>query len=205
MSKSKVSSADVSSFFNEIEKFHQDNIFISSRTIYFGGQDFMFGEGGDVVNSSTVAQLIKNIHILDCMNSQPITIMLNTPGGSWEDGIAVYDIIQKIKSPIIMLGMGKIYSMGSVILQAGDKRYLTKNTSVMIHDGTDGYVGQAKAFESWAKFSKDVRMTMYNIYYERMKIKNPKITLKEIEDLCSHDTIFNSEEAVNVGLADGIM
>ena len=46
---------------------------------------------------------------------------------------------------------------------------------------------------------------MYKIYYSRMKASKPRITIKKIEELCSHDTIFNAEEAVASGLADWIM
>jgi ATP-dependent Clp protease, protease subunit len=200
-----MSKQDISSFFQEVEKFHQDNIFFSSRTIYFGGQDSIFGDSGDVVNSSTVAQLIKNLHIFECMSNEPITLLLNTPGGSWDDGIAVYDLIKQMKSPVIIIGMGKIYSMGSVILQAGDRRFLMKNSHVMVHDGTEGYVGDTKSFEAWAKIAKDIRMTMYNIFLEKILEKTPSMDLECIEDLCSHDTIFDAEEACNLGLADEVL
>jgi len=60
----------------------------------------------------------------------------------------------------------------------------------MIHDGYDGFTGIPKSFESWGEESKFIRHRMYQIYYEKMKIANPKITLKKIEELCSHDRIF---------------
>ena len=191
-------------FLANIEKFHSDNLYIPTRTIYFGGTNLL-DEDPDEVNCKTAGQLIKNLHILEAKEKAPISILLNTPGGSWEDGIAIYDLIKKTKSKITIIGMGKLYSMGSIILQAADKRMLLPNTIVMIHDGADGFSGDAKSYENWAEFSKHVRKTMYKIYYDNMKKKKTKITLKDIEDMCAHDNWFTAKEAIKIGLADRIM
>jgi ATP-dependent Clp protease protease subunit len=188
-----------------VEIFHDFNLYIPTRTIYFGGVGINFEDDTDVVNCKTVAQTIKNLHILETMEVAPINLFLNTPGGSWADGIALYDIIKQLHSKVIIIGIGKLYSMGSIILQAGDQRWLLPNSSVMIHDGYDGYSGGAKSFENWAKDSKRVREIMYQIYYEKMITKNSEIKLKQIEEMCNNDTIFNAKEAVEIGLADEII
>jgi len=188
-----------------VEKFHSDNLYIPTRTIYFGGTGFDYENTEDEVNCRTIAQFVKNLHILEHKDSKPISVLLNTPGGSWEDGMAVYDLMKKLKSTVTIIGMGKLYSMGSIIFQGADKRILMENTSIMIHDGNDGFIGDAKSFERWAENSKTVRNSMYKIYYSQIKNKKPRITLKDIEDMCSHDTIFTAKEAVKIGLADRIM
>lgn len=185
--------------------FHETNLYIPTRTIYFGGIGVDSSVDNDEVNCRTVGQLIKNLHILETKEIGPISLLLNTPGGSWEDGIAVYDLINNLKSEVTIIGMGKVWSMGSIIFQAGTKRILMPNSTIMIHDGHDGYVGDAKSFENWAVDSKRVRNIMYSIYYERMKKKNPKITLKDIENMCAHDKILDAKNSVEVGLADSIM
>ena len=185
--------------------FHETNLYIPTRTIYFGGVGVDSNTDNDEVNCRTVSQLIKNLHILETKDISPISLLLNTPGGSWEDGIAVYDLINNLKSKVTIIGMGKIWSMGSIIFQAGTKRILMPNSTIMIHDGHDGYIGDAKSFENWAIDSKRVRNIMYNIYYERMKKRNPKITLEDIENMCAHDKILDAKESVEIGLADFIM
>ncbi len=185
-----------------MEVFHENNIYIPSRTIYFGSSEPGFDM--DTVNAFTVGQTIKNLHVLDKINSKPITLLLNTPGGNWEDGMAVYDIIKTLKSRVTIIGMGKIYSMGSIIMQAGHTRLMTENAYMMIHDGSDAYDGNTKSFEAWASHSKITRYKMYNIYFDKMKVKNKKITLEKIELMCAHDKIFTADEAVKVGLADMI-
>jgi ATP-dependent Clp protease protease subunit len=192
-------------FLNNVEKFHADNLYLPTRTIYFGSAGIDSDTDNDEVNCRTVAQLIKNLHILEAKEQKPISILLNTPGGYWEDGIAVYDLIKKLKSRVTIIGMGKIWSMGSIMFQAGNKRILMPNSTIMIHDGKDGFVGDAKSFESWAEDSRRVRHLMYRIYYEQIKKKKSRITMKDIEDLCSHDKIFTAREAVKWGLADKVM
>lgn len=192
-------------FLDNVEKFHADNLYLPTRTIYFGGTGIDYDNTEDEVNCRTVSQFIKNLHILEHKERKPISILLNTPGGSWEDGMAVYDLITKLKSPITIIGMGKLYSMGSIIFQAGDKRIMMANTAMMIHDGSDGFIGNAKAFERWGENSKRIRQSMYKIYYNQIKKKKPRITLQEIENMCSHDTIFTAKEAVRIGLADRVM
>ena len=191
-------------FLANVEKFHSDNLYIPTRTIYFGGTSLL-DDDPDEVNCKTAGQLIKNLHILENKEKGPITILMSTPGGSWEDGIAMYDLIKKAKSNITIVGMGKLYSMGSIILQGADKRVLMPNATIMIHDGNDGYNGDAKSYENWAEFSKHTRKTMYKIYYDKMKKKKAKITLKDVEEMCGHDNWFTAKEAVRIGLADRIM
>jgi ATP-dependent Clp endopeptidase proteolytic subunit ClpP len=194
------------SFITNAVIFHEANLHILSRTVYFGGIGVDSSVDNDEVNCRTIGQLIRNLHILELKERAPISLLLNTSGGTWEDGIAAYDLIRQLKSPVNILGMGKIWSMGSIIFQSGTKRLLLPNTTMLIHDGTDGYLGgDAKSFENWAKDSKRVRNIMYDIYYEKMVKKNPNITLKDIEIMCAHDNTLTAKEAVDMGLADSIM
>ena len=189
----------------QIETFHSDNLFLPTRTIYFGGVGVDAETDSDEVNCRTVAQVIKNLHILDNKSHSEITLLLNSPGGYWDDGIAVYDVIKNLKSKVIIIGMGKLYSMGSVIFQAGNTRLMYPNTRMMVHDGSDGYIGDAKSYENWAKDSKRVRETMYKIYYDHMKKKNKELKISDVEKLCEHDTILTSKECLKLGLTDGVL
>ena len=186
-------------------QFHNWNLYVPKRTIYFGGLETEEGSYSDEVNSMTSAQLIKNLYVLDNLNHNVITLFLNSDGGNWEEGIAIYDVIRKLKSKVNIHVLGKAYSMAGIILQAGNQRILHENSFIMLHDGTEGFQGDAKSFENWAKYSRITREIMYKIFYKQMKKKNSRITLKEIEELCSHDTILSAKEAVKKGLADKIL
>ncbi|MCK9542127.1 MAG: ATP-dependent Clp protease proteolytic subunit [Novosphingobium sp.] len=185
-----------------IDCFHEHNIYLPTRSIYFGSH---LESEEDIVLCRNTAQIIKNLLILEKEEIAPISITLNTCGGSWDDGIAIYDIIRALKSEVTIIGVGKVYSMGSIIIQAADVRVLTENTTFMIHDGTDGYIGDAKAFENWAEQSKKTRQKMYKIYYDNMYKKNKLITLKQVEKMCAQDNILNAKEAKDLGLVDKII
>jgi ATP-dependent Clp protease, protease subunit len=191
--------------YQNISTFHSDNLFIPKRIVYFGSNDTNSNDNTDEVNPYNVGQLIKNLLILDNQNHQSITLMLNTCGGSWEDGMSLYDVIRSLKSKVNIIGLGKIYSMGSIIIQAGNKRLLTQNSLFLIHDGTEGFSGDSKSYEAWAKISKENRITMYKIFYDRIKSTGKKISLQEIEEMCGHDTILSAKEAVKLGFADSIV
>ena len=181
--------------------FHDSNLYIPTRTIYFGGTPYT----ADEVDAISIAQVIKNLQILEHQKIAHISLILNSCGGDWFSGVGLYDVINALKSKVTIIGIGQLFSMGSVIFQAGYKRVLTKHTTMLIHDGFDGFSGDPKSYENWAENSKEVRKQMYQIYYEQMKKKNNKITLKKIEEMCSHDKIINAEEAVKLGLADEII
>jgi ATP-dependent protease ClpP protease subunit len=65
----------------------------------------------------------------------PIKLYINSPGGSVTAGLAIYDTMQYIQSPVHTFCMGQAASMGSLLLAGGEKghRYALKNSSVMIH------------------------------------------------------------------------
>jgi len=65
--------------------------------------------------------------------------------------------------------------------------------------------GTCKAVEAWAKNIPKLRQRMYEIYFERIRSAKPRITMKKIEALCSHDTIFTANEATSYGLVDWIL
>ena len=60
---------------------------------------------------------------------------MQSPGGSWPDGVAVYDSIIASTSPVTIIAYGYASSMTSVILQAADKRVLMPHTEFMVHFG----------------------------------------------------------------------
>ena len=83
----------------------------------------------------------------------PIKLYINSPGGSVTAGLAIYDTMQYIQSPVHTFCMGQAASMGSLLLAGGEKghRYALKNGSVMIHRKflSSSYVHLSCSPESW--------------------------------------------------------
>ncbi|KAL8153146.1 hypothetical protein V2J09_010906 [Rumex salicifolius] len=90
-----------------------------------------------------VAQLL----FLESENpSKPIHMYINSPGGAVTAGLAIYDTMQYIRCPISTICLGQAASMGSLLLAAGAKgeRKALPNATVMVHQPSGGYSGQAK-------------------------------------------------------------
>ena len=188
----------------DLDRYFDYNIFAPKRILFLGSHSDTDGEESGV-NYEMFDCFLKGITYLDSIAETPITVHMNTMGGDWYHGMAMFRAIRACRSHVTVLAWGYACSMGSVILQAADTRIVAKNCVLMIHDGSDGLVGGAKTVEAWGEQSKKTRKDMYRIYLERMKAVDPKMTLRKVEDMCSHDRIFSPEETVAVGLADWVL
>ena len=130
---------------------------------------------------------------------------MNNPGGDWFHGMAMYDAIRASKAHVYGICWGQAVSMGSIVIQACDSRIVAPHCTFMIHDGSEALNGSCKDVEAWAKDAGKTREVMYRIYLSRMKAVRPNITVKQIEKICSHDSIYSASEAVEAGLADWVL
>ena len=70
--------------------------------------------------------------------NKDICFYINSPGGSVKDGLAVYDVIRLMKSPVTTICIGMAASMGSILFLAADKRLMLPHSEIMIHDASFG-------------------------------------------------------------------
>ncbi|MDD5020932.1 MAG: ATP-dependent Clp protease proteolytic subunit [Endomicrobiaceae bacterium] len=102
---------------------------LKDRVIFVGGH-----EGS--VTTDSANSLIAQLLFLDAEdNTKDITLYINCPGGMVTAGLAVYDTMQYIKSPVTTICMGMAMSFGAVLLAAGTKgkRYALQHSRIMIH------------------------------------------------------------------------
>lgn len=197
-------------FRNDFDRFHDANCLIGERTIYFGSHTYYddeLGETGvDFASSSTV---IKNLLFLDNnytgKKTKPIKLYFNSPGGEWSHGMAIYDVIRGLRSPVIFIGLGCVRSMGTIICQACDKRYLTEYCRFMVHVGTDGFYGHTIDAHRAAEESRIITDQMYKIYLKKIKEVKPRFSLQQVKDMCRHDTYMSAEEAKELNLIDEVL
>ena len=169
--------------------------FIDERKIFF------FGE----VNDESCAEAVKKLLYLDMMDKQAeITIYLSTPGGSINAGMALYDTIKLISAPVKIVVTGIAMSMGSILLSAAKKgkRFLFPNASVMIH--------QPLIMGEFSGTAVDIHIQAREM--ERMRDILNKILsdasgqpLEKIRKDTDRDFFMTAKEAVEYGLADGIV
>ena len=111
---------------------------------------FLGGPITDAVANTTIAQLL----FLDHEDQKKdIRLYINTPGGSVTAGLAIYDTMQYVKSPVSTICVGIAASMGAVLLAAGQKgkRFTLPNSEIMLHQVMGGVEGQAIEIEITAR------------------------------------------------------
>lgn len=148
-----------------------------------------------------VNQIITNMLFMDAETSdRPIHLYINSPGGSVIAGLALFDTMQHIKSPVYTCNLGMAASMASFILGAGvrGKRVALPNSRVMIHQPASG-----------GTQAQDPRVEAEQI----LKIKDTVITMyahmtghtrEKIEQDLSFDNYMSAQEALAYGLIDHI-
>ena len=159
------------------------------------------GPVDETVSASIVAQLL----FLEAdAPERPINLYINTPGGSVTAGLAIYDTMMYIKPPVTTTCVGQAASMGSLLLCGGapGKRYCLPHSSVMLHQPSGGYFGQASDIAIHAKEILRVREQLNEIYRRHMTKEH---TIEEIERLMDRDNFLSADEAKRMGVVDEIL
>ena len=159
---------------------------------------FLGTEIDDTVANVIIAQLL---YLSSQDPESPITMYLNTPGGSVYDGLAIYDTMQYISNEVQTVCTGLAASMGSVLLCAGEKgkRFALPHSRIMIHQPLGGAHGQASDIEITAKEILKLKGELYQIIAD-----HSGKTLKQIEKDADRDHWLTAKEAVEYGMIDGI-
>ncbi|OMJ30341.1 ATP-dependent Clp protease proteolytic subunit [Smittium culicis] len=159
----------------------------------------LFGPVNDSLSSVVVAQLL----FLESEKPEaPISLYINSPGGSVTSGLAIYDTMQYIQSPVSTLCMGQACSMGSLLLTAGapGMRYSLPNSSIMIHQPSGGAEGQATDIAIHAKEILKTRDRINKIY-----VSHTGQSLESIEKSMERDNFMTPTEALQFGLIDKVL
>ena len=135
-------------------------------------------------------------------SSKPLYLYINSPGGSVIAGLALYDTMQHIASPVITCNIGMAASMASFILGAGErgKRIALPNSRVMIHQPMGGSEGQAEDIRVEAEQILKIKGTLVTMYSQMTGNPREKI----IKDL-DRDNYMSAQEALDYGLIDKIV
>ncbi|TSA46102.1 ATP-dependent Clp endopeptidase proteolytic subunit ClpP, partial [bacterium] len=166
---------------------------LKERIIFLGGPIV------DQVANSIIAQLL----FLDHEDTKKdIKLYLNTPGGSVTAGLAIYDTIQHVKSPVSTICIGMAASMGAVLLAAGQKgkRFTLPNSEILLHQVMGGAEGQASEVEIAAKQILKIKAKI-----NQMLAKHTGQKLEKIERDTDRDFYLTAQEAKEYGLIDEII
>ena len=151
--------------YRSVSDIHNYNIDVGMRTLYIHNP--MNGIDGHEIDERVSNEFLFFFHYLDSISNEKITVYLNSHGGEYLAGLSMYDAMIESKSHIVIIGHGDVSSTSSVILQAGDERYLTKNCWLVVHNGVNCIEGNSNAIQNAANADKQMLNGMLNIYASR--------------------------------------
>ena len=153
----------------------------------------------DYVANLVCAQLL----FLESENPEKeINMYINSPGGSVTAGLAIYDTMQYISSPVATLCLGQAASMGALLLTAGAKgmRYALPNSRILIHQPMGGFQGQATDIDIQAREIIRLKEKLSEIL-----ASHTGADLAKVRHDTERDYFMSAQEAVDYGLIDKIL
>ena len=162
------------------------------------------------VNRDSVVELNKKIgeiesrsltlaHSLD-IDPPPIKIYINSGGGSITAGISSMDTILRGKVPIYTYIDGFCASAATFLSVVGVKRYMSRNSYMLIHQLSTNFWGKYSEFED-EKQNLDLMMATIKNVYKKYTI----VSMKKLDEILKHDLLWNAETCLKYGLIDEII
>lgn len=179
---------------------------LSEQYLLQKNQVYIFG----VIETSMAAHIIPQMHFIDQKmrdenlpkEERVMTLLINSPGGSVSDGMAIYDTINSVSCEVRTICVGLAASMGAFLLSSGSRgmRFALPNSEILIHQPLGGAQGQASDIIIAAKHIEHIRKNLNSIL-----AMNTGKTIKEIAADTDRDYTMTAEEAVKYGLIDQIL
>jgi ATP-dependent Clp protease protease subunit len=170
-----------------------DDMLLENRIV------FMIGE----ISSQRAAEVIMKMLYLDNLKrDSEISLYINSPGGSVDDTMAIYDTMRFVRSPIATYCIGRAQSGAAIILAAGTKgkRHALSHAKIMLHQPWGGVSGQAA----------DIKIQAEEILKAKVMINEllAKLTNQPVEKIAAEterDRYMTADEALQYGLIDEVL
>lgn len=134
---------------------------------------------------------------------------INSPGGEVSSGLAIYDTMTYIKSPVSTVCVGAAASMAAILLIGGEagKRYALPHSSIMIHQPLGGTKGPAADILIYATQIQRIRDQVNEIVRRHLNksLGSDKYDLKAVSDMMERDKYMTAVEAKEAGIIDEIL
>lgn len=154
------------------------------------GQDF-FGTG---VTANRVAGALRAI------GNKPVTVEINSPGGDYFEGLAIYNVLREHSKDVIVKVLGMAASAASIVAMAGDEIMVARAGFIMIHNVWSVVVGDKGDMREAADFLEPLDAVMADLYSARSGIST-----KEIAKMLDAETWIGGSDAVDMGMADSLL
>ncbi len=170
-----------------------DDMLLENRIV------FMIGEISYQMATSVVMKLL---YLDNQKRGTEISLYINSPGGSVDDTMAIYDTMRFIGSPVATFCVGRAQSGGAIILAAGEKgkRHALPHAKIMLHQPWGGVTGQAADIEIQAKEILNAKKTINEIVAEHTGQPIEKVAAET-----ERDNYMTADEACEYGLIDEVL
>lgn len=179
---------------------------LSEQYLLRRNQVYIFGP----IETGMAAHIIPQMHFIDQMmrdgdvppEERIMTLLIDSPGGSVSDGLAIYDTINSVSCEVRTICVGLAASMGAFLLSSGSRgmRFALPNSEILIHQPLGGAQGQAS----------DVIIAARHIEHTRKRLNsilsmNTGKTVEEIAADTDRDYTMTAKEAKEYGLIDEVL
>jgi len=171
-------------------KIEPDQLLLQARRI------LIFG----TINEQIASSVIKQLLTLDRLSNEPITIMINSGGGSVNDGFAIIDTINVINAPVVTMIVGEACSMAGLISISGKARLMTEHSVWMAHDVATGNIDYVSKYLARADYSKEVQKRCFAHLSKYTKLSQVDLDKARNEELW----IF-AEDCKKKGIVEGVI
>ena len=153
-----------------------------------------------------------DILALNKVSHEPITLLIDSPGGDVATGFLLYDLIRMSPSPIITIGQN-CSSMATVLLAAGVKRYVFPHGQLMLHLPSGALSGTVDEIDIRRSVLQKIKNELVNCYVEcgvtaglpNGDLDKDKIHAKILKDIKEEFWVADAEESIRYGLVDAIV
>ncbi len=169
-----------------------DELMLENRVVFLVGE----------INQASAARvMMQMLYLEDQKRGQEINFYINSPGGSVDDTLAIYDTMQFISADVATFCIGRAYSGGAVLLCAGTKgrRHILPHAKVMIHQPYGGVTGQTTDVQIQAEQIIKAKQTLNEII-----ARHTGQTVEQVKLHAERDKFFSADEAKAYGLVDEV-
>jgi len=161
--------------------------FLKTRTILLTGD----------IDKEQGERFIRQLLLLESLSSDPISILIDSPGGDVDAGFAIFDMIRFVKAPVRILGMGLVASAAALVLLAVPKesRFGLPNSHYLIHQPLSGIRGVATEIEIHARELEKTRERINRIIADQTGQ-----TMERVQKDTDRDYWMSADEALKYGL-----
>ncbi len=185
--------------FNEYTQYHRyrqmslDDMLLENRIVFLIG-DINYARAAEVI--------MKMLYLDNAKRGREISLYINSPGGTVDDTMAIYDTMRFVGSPIATYCIGRAQSGGAVILAAGTKgsRFALPHAKIMLHQPWGGVTGQAADIKIQAEEILRAKQTINSIL-----AKHSGQPIEKIVAETERDHYMSADEAKEYGLIDEVL